>query len=381
MFTIGIDASNILRGGGRTHLIEILSQLESHKIKKLKIIVWGRKDTLNLIPTNYNIIKLNNNFLEKNLLFRIVWQLFYFSNEAKKYFCDIILIPGGSYLGSFHPRVVMCQNMLPFEYKEIKRFGFSFLSIKLLILRFIQSRSFEKSDGLIFLSNYAENTIKKVCKNFSGESKIIPHGINQKFNQKPKIQRDISYYTIINPFKIVYVSIIDQYKHQWNVVEAISKLRNQTGWPIELELIGPSYKPALKKLKIALKIYDPSEKWVKYIGEIDYNILESFIFKADIGIFASSCENMPNILMEKMLSGIPLVCSNKGPMPEFLKLFGIYFNPDNVDEIVNATQQLIQSTKLRTLIAEGAYKDSLKYTWENCAISTFSFLKDVSKIK
>ena len=47
--------------------------------------------------------------------------------------------------------------------------------------------------------------------------------------------------------KVIYVSIIDVYKHQDIVCEAIDKLI-KLGFNLELELVGPEYTPALNKL-------------------------------------------------------------------------------------------------------------------------------------
>ena len=64
--------------------------------------------------------------------------------------------------------------------------------------------------------------------------------------------------------------------------------------------------------------------------------------KHDAVIYASSCENMPNILIESMASGLPIACSDKQPMPEFLKNGGYYFNANSVDSIQKAIINLIE---------------------------------------
>ena len=66
---------------------------------------------------------------------------------------------------------------------------------------------------------------------------------------------------------------------------------------------------------------------------IPYHELHSEYKDADLGVFASSCENLPIILIEKMASGLPIACSNKGPMPEVLGSAGVYFDPENSYEI------------------------------------------------
>ena len=40
-----------------------------------------------------------------------------------------------------------------------------------------------------------------------------------------------------------YTSIVDVYKHQWNVAEAVLRLRRE-GMPVTLDLVGPAYPPA-----------------------------------------------------------------------------------------------------------------------------------------
>ena len=47
--TVGIDASNLLGGGGRTHLIELLAHLEPSRHGIEHVIVWGAGETLSLI--------------------------------------------------------------------------------------------------------------------------------------------------------------------------------------------------------------------------------------------------------------------------------------------------------------------------------------------
>ena len=128
----------------------------------------------------------------------------------------------------------------------------------------------------------------------------------------------------MNPYKILYVSIIDQYKHQWHVVNAVNILRKE-GYPICLDLVGPSYSPALRRLNSTIEKVDPLGQWVSYQNEIpSMNYIKRYA-NADLGLFASSCENMPNILLEMMASGLPIVSSDRGPMPDILLDGGLYF--------------------------------------------------------
>jgi glycosyltransferase involved in cell wall biosynthesis len=80
-----------------------------------------------------------------------------------------------------------------------------------------------------------------------------------------------------------------------------------------------------------------------------------------------------------MVSGLPVACSNKGPMPEVLGDAGIYFDPESPVEIAAAIRQYLDSTELRTAHALASYQRAKQYSWARCANETFSFLAAMAK--
>jgi glycosyltransferase involved in cell wall biosynthesis len=373
---IGVDASNIRQGGGKTHLVELISVLEPNAQKFDKLIVWCNQDiSKNFINKPWLIIKTPKD-LDLGPTSRFIWQRFKLSRLAKVNCCDLLLIPGGSFSGKFKPFVTMSRNMLPFEWTEAKRYGVAIITLRLIILRFLQSKTFKNANGVIFLTNYAKEKVLKVSGNLPCKKTIIPHGLNSRFKIIPKEQHLISEYSNENPFQLLYISIIDQYKHQWHVVEAVSKLK-LIGYPIVLNLVGPSYPKALKRLDRQIKKFDINNEFIKYHGPIPYDELREFYEKSHLGIFASSCENMPNILLETMAAGLPIACSNRGPMPEVLGDAGLFFNPESPKEISVAIESLINNPKLRKEKSFASFQKAQKYSWQECADDTFDFLREV----
>ena len=377
-FTLGIDATNIRSGGGVTHLVELLraAQPKLHGIDR--IVVWAGTTTLAALEERPWMTKCKPPSLDKGLLRRTLWQRYRLSNAAHDEGCDVLFVPGGSYAGNFHPVVTMSQNLLPFEIHELLRYGWTFLTLKLLLLRLTQSRSFHKADGVIFLTKYAHDVVLKVIGKLSGQTCIVPHGVNSRFKRVPKLQRAIADYNDIHPYRLLYVSIVDQYKHQWHVVEALVALRKQ-GLPIVLDLVGPSYPPALQRLNATIKRVHAERQLVHYHGAVAFNTLHQHYAQADLGLFASSCENMPNILLETMASGLPIACSNKGPMTEVLGDAGVYFDPEQPDDIARALRELIESPPLRTELGQASYTRAQQYSWQRCADESFGFLAAVMK--
>jgi glycosyltransferase involved in cell wall biosynthesis len=61
-------------------------------------------------------------------------------------------------------------------------------------------------------------------------------------------------------------------------------------------------------------------------------------------------------------------------MPELLGDAGIYFDPEQPEEIAAAIRQLIASPDLRAEKARAAYQRAQALSWARCADETFDFL-------
>src|SRR3990167_1363026 len=149
---IGIDASNIRVGGGVTHLVELLKATNPVLYGITRVIIWSNDSILNGIEDRPWIIKINPFLKKRNLLYRFYWKCYGLSRAVKQFSCVALLLPSGFSLIKFSPVVTMSQNMLPFEWRELRRFGWSRTTIKLLLVRWIQIHSFRRADGVIFLT-------------------------------------------------------------------------------------------------------------------------------------------------------------------------------------------------------------------------------------
>lgn len=374
--TIGIDATNLRRGGGVTHLIELLSAASPADQGIGKVIVWSGGKTAARLPQRPWLESISPRALDGGLLSRTLWQWRRLGGEARAMGCDLVFAPGGTYSTNFRPFVSMSQNLLPFEWRELRRYGLSAMALKLVLLRLAQTRTFRRADGVIFLTDYARQAVTRVTGPLPGEIRKIPHGLSPRFFMAPRAQRPAA--SAEAPFRIVYVSIVDVYKHQRQVVEAVSLLR-LAGLPVELELIGPAYAAAERRLRQTIDRVDPQSSWVRYRGERSYEDVHRAYEDADLAVFASSCENQPIILLEMMAAGVPVASSSRGPMPEMLGEAGVYFDPESPDEIARALRGVLDAPEVRAALATRSFKAAQAYSWTDTANSTFAFLASVAR--
>ena len=219
---LAIDASRNRSGGAINHLYELIKHLKPYQKGFKSIHLWSYKSLLLKLPDYPWLHKHSHNLLEKNIFFQVYWQKMILKDEFKKYKCDIILNTDAGSISNIKPSITMSRDMLSYEKGEIERFKLSLKALRLLCLRYIQNYSLKNSNGAIFLTKYASSKIQKSSgkiKNFM----FIPHGLDEKFHNikiKEKWPQENE------KIKIIYVSNAALYKHQWNVIEAVSRLKS-----------------------------------------------------------------------------------------------------------------------------------------------------------
>ncbi len=207
---------------------------------------------------------------------------------------------------------------------------------------------------------------------------IVAHGISLAFRRAPEPQRPFAEYSMDRPFRWVYISTVDAYKHQWRVAEAVARLRSR-GLPLTIDFYGTAnFSPSMLKLQEVMDQRDPDKVFLRYHGGVAFRRLPGIYHASDAALFASTCENMPNILIEAMAAGLPLACSTFGPMPAILGSGGVYLDPEDTGSIARALEEVMFDQALRVRCAASAYASALQYSWERCARETFAFLREVA---
>lgn len=375
-FCLGVDATNLRRGGGVTHLREFLRHADPVGAGFDRVIVWGDRCTLEQLEDRDWLFKESPRMVESWAWLRFFWQAFLLGMVVRRRNCHVLLVPGGSFFTNFSPTAVMCRNMLVFDSKEAARYGLSLFRVKLFLLRLVQSRSFRRASVVVFLTEYAKLSVLRMLGSKSVETAVtIPHGVgSQFFIAHREYKRELAKG---EEFSLIYVSTVDKYKHQWILVEAVSRLR-AAGYRLRLDLIGAGEGASIDKLNEILSRVDSTGEWATYHGAVSYSEIQRFYHRSDAGVFASSCENMPNILLEMMAAGLPVACSRLQPMPEILGDNAWYFDPEDVGDVAKALAEMLGDIGRHPEIGRANRLRASEFTWERCASDTLGVLKTLA---
>lgn len=271
------------------------------------------------------------------------------------------------------PAVAPCHSILFFDDVEYAKYRFSWMWLKYLFpMRALHFKLYPKMAGIIFFTDYSRRLVAGQIPCLV-ENVTIAHGVETEFIMKegegsPNPE---------NPFTILYVSTINMYKHQWNVVKAVKKLRFTTGRNYQLILAGSADPVAGPVLAQCIKD-ENADSFTRRLGFVNHHDLPELYRKAGIFVYASSCESFGITLLEAMGSGLPIVCSGRSGLPDLLKDAGEYFDPERPDSIAEAIARLDENPERRLECVQKGVQYAKEYTWHRCAERTLSFLQKIA---
>ncbi|MGJ0428123.1 glycosyltransferase family 4 protein [Methylobacter sp.] len=377
MKTIVINALSALRGGGQTYLINLLNSLPKGDFKVLLLVNSKNKQLFSQYGSD-RVEIFEAVWASKSILHRTLWERIALPHKLKEWQAAIYYAPGGVMITT-PPKgclsATALRNMLPFDDRERKRFPFiSIIRFKLWLLRFVFLKSYQKSDKVVFISEYSMAVVKQYMPNIESKGVVIPHGLNSQF-LNAEDSYDLPGTLKVNQFYL-YVSILDVYKAQKEIVKAWRKLLD-SNFAYPLVLVGPKYNQYGEEVMALIDQLGLQDK-VIYLGKVDYEKLPSLYKSARALLFASSCECCPNILLEKLAAGKLVLCSNIDPMPEFGGDAAVYFDPYAPDDLYEKVMNMEMHSSVMNEMGDKAYKQALKFDWTNTAQKTIDFLVNIN---
>lgn len=365
---IVINALSARLGGGQTYLKNLLAHLPD--ADDLDILVFAPASLP--LPQDPRIRLGTPRWPTENPLLRSVWEKLVLPRILRQEKTDLLFCPGGLVSTSAPAgcrTVTMFRNMTPFDARALAAMPAGLQRIRNGMLRHLMLASMKRADLTIFISAYARQVIEALITVPRAET--IPHGISTAFRDHGRpMPRPAG--LPAGPY-VLYVSKFESYKHQAEVVEGFGRLPRELQRRYKLLLVGETDHPNAAKVD-ALKdrVCEPGS--VLLLGAIPYAELPAWYHHANAIVFASSCENCPNILLEALAAGRPLMSSDVMPMPEFGGKGIEYFSPFHPEDVARALQSLLTDHDHAQAVGEAALRESRRFDWSSTAAHTWAAL-------
>lgn len=216
-----------------------------------------------------------------------------------------------------------------------------------------QQESLKRADKVIAVS---ENTRKDVIDLFNLDPtkvSVVYHGIEPVENlNQPRL--------IENPY-ILYVGTRENHKNFDRFILAYSKLANKYK---EIQIVC-TWKPFSQQEYVKFKDLGISDRIVHFSA--NENEMNSLYQNALFYCFPSLYEGFGLPILEAMANHCPVVLSDTSCFPEIAAEAGLYFNPTDIDDIIDKLEQAITNTSLReTLVDKGIHRVA-NFSWEKSA--------------
>ena len=92
-------------------------------------------------------------------------------------------------------------------------------------------------------------------------------------------------------------------------------------------------------------------------------------------IFASTCENFPNIILEGMSFKLPILCPNIKPLNEIIGKNDFYYDFKKILSLKTKMSKFINNTKLREKNGKKNFIRAKKFNWSRTSNQTFNFIE------
>ena len=299
---------------------------------------------------------------------RIAWERLILPRVLARLSARILFCPGGT-IGTRAPdgcrTVTMCRNMLPFSPEIRRKYPLGYTKLRLRLLEPLLLRNMRSADLVIFVSDYARRVVMSRAGGLM-RTALIPHGVDQRLRRPPSAAP--RWLPATGYF--LYVSIVDVYKAQLEVVRAFAVVKRH-GVSQKLVLVGRQCRPyaawvraEVARLGLAKEVIMP--------GTVPHEQMPALYRDALLNVFASECENCPNVLLEAMAAGRGLVVSARPPMPEFAADGALYFDPAKPEELADRILLLLRDPRLRRDLGRRAETLSRHYDWAETARRTWT---------
>jgi glycosyltransferase involved in cell wall biosynthesis len=349
-------------GGGITYLTNILPQLAADPDIEVHLCV--NEDQKELMSAYMNSISVHLLSFRSSFWQRLLREQLELPLLARRLAVDVTFSPANYGPIGVPNSVILLRNALSVAFVERRPVKLMYwllvylgTALSLLVCR-----------RAIAVSNYARRSAGGGLLRFVADRiAVIPHGVSEIFSPPPvNAERDDF---------LLAVSDIYVQKNLKNLLLAIDKLRARHPG-IRLKIAGrpidEDYFASLLRLVGRLDL----GRHVEFLGAVPQSELAKLYRTCAVFVFPSSVETFGNPLVEAMACGAPIASSNTAAMPEVVGDAALFFDPADVEGMVEVLDRMLQDRATCRNLSLKAARRAQEFSWVKTAERTLGVIKE-----
>lgn len=216
------------------------------------------------------------------------------------------------------PVFLRCGSPWKYDLKSFPGIG------KTILLRFLRPLVIRNCHKVVY------NSKSIVCKDIKHNYEVIYNGVDTKlFRPMPEIQ------TKSDKLRLISIGNINKEKGLEYLFEAIKDLHDK----VSLTIVGDG---------LLLEEFKRKNSRVGFMGRVEHSKLPEIINQHDVLVHPSYVESFPNVILEAMACGKPVIACDVFGIAEILEnmVNCILVQPNNSNAIKDAVNQFIENKKL-----------------------------------
>jgi glycosyltransferase involved in cell wall biosynthesis len=213
------------------------------------------------------------------------------------------------------------------------------------------------------------------AKGFEKPAPIIPFGVNiEAFSPRPAAETEST-----RTLTIGFVGRMLRGKGLNVLAEALGKLTSES-WRLLVVGDGPE-RATFAQTLAACGLLERAQ----FTGAINYDSVPDFYQQMDVLVMPTQTtkrirEQFGRVLVEAMASGVPVIGSTCGAIPEVIGDAGLVFPEGDADALADALRRMLFDGALRARLAlSGRERVEQHYSWERVADKTYELFRQVLK--
>jgi len=222
-------------------------------------------------------------------------------------------------------------------------------------IRWMESRALRAASGVHVCNADACDVLRR--KGFTGTIEVLPLGVDvARFHPGPPPD------TEAGALHIGYVGRLDAHKGVEMLVEAVA---GQAGWTLHVVGDGPQAADIRRRAA-------PLHEQVSITGFVPTEELPAVYRSFDVVVIPSLetprwTEQFCRVAVEAMASGVPIVASSSGALPEVVGDAGVFVPPGNPAALRTALLELAADPERRAALGRVGRERSQRFAWSSVA--------------